>query len=312
MNFKRNKQGHGVLFFITALILILLALLFFFLRPDGDPVPQGGSSVNLENSSDGTDSGESSTEELSSQSVSDDGSSSGEPSSEPEEPAGGEPGDSQDDTVTLNGVTYSVNDLPEGSPDDWNLILLNPAENNKIDSELDVNLTRIDSQYVDERAAVYYNEMKAAAAESGITLFLRSGYRSIKEQQTNYNNSVANYRAQGYSEEEAIRLTNQYYTVPGHSEHHSGLAFDTITPQYHNDIYQLDDRFADTEAYAWLKENCAEYGFILRYPREKQDVTRINFEPWHYRYVGKEHAEFMMENNLCLEEYIQLLQLAGR
>ena len=100
--------------------------------------------------------------------------------------------------------------------------------------------------------------------------------------------------------------------MAGHSEHHTGLAFDTITPEYHRDVWSLDDRFADTEAYAWLSEHCWDYGFILRYPRDKQDITRIHFEPWHYRYVGVEHAQFMRDHNLCLEEYIALLRTAER
>ena len=114
------------------------------------------------------------------------------------------------------------------------------------------------------------------------------------------------------SEEEAIRLTRQYYTEPGHSEHHSGLAFDIITVEYQRDVYSLTEQFAETDAYRWLTEHCAEYGFILRYPEGKTDITQINYEPWHYRYVGKEHAQYIMEHNLTFEEYIELLREAGR
>ena len=117
---------------------------------------------------------------------------------------------------------------------------------------------------------------------------------------------------QGKSEEEAIRLTRQYYTEPGHSEHHSGLAFDIITTEYQRDVYSLTEQFAETDGYRWLIEHCAEYGFILRYPKEKTDITQINYEPWHYRYVGKEHAKYIMEHDLTLEEYIELLKEAGR
>ena len=120
----------------------------------------------------------------------------------------------------------------------------------------------------------------------------------------------------GATENEAIRRTNLYYTVPGHSEHHSGLAFDIITPEYHQFVYDLDERFATEEpysaAYQWLRDNCARYGFILRYPEDKSVLTRISFEPWHYRYVGVEHAEYITSHNLCLEEYIAMLKEAGR
>lgn len=204
------------------------------------------------------------------------------------------------------------NDLPEGSLTDFNLILLGPQEENKIETELSFEKTKFDTQYVDSRAASAYEAMCNAALEEGITLYLRSGYRSIETQRTNYNASIQRNMDAGYSEAEAIEMTNMYYTVPGHSEHHTGLAFDIITPEYHNEIYTLDDRFADTAAYVWLREHASEYGFILRYPKEKEELTQIAFEPWHYRYVGVEHAKYIEENGLCLEEYIDLLRESGR
>lgn len=203
-------------------------------------------------------------------------------------------------------------EIPEGSVSDWNLILLNPEEENKIEQELSFQKTKFDTQYVDSRAAQAYTDMYNAAKKEGITLYLRSGYRSMKTQGVNYNANVQRLLKQGLTNDEAIRQTNLYYTVPGHSEHHSGLAFDIITPEYHRDIYTLNEKFAETEAYAWLKANCEEYGFILRYPKEKYDITTINFEPWHYRYVGVEHAKYITENNICFEEYIELLKEVGR
>lgn len=213
---------------------------------------------------------------------------------------------------SLSSPPKKVSDLPEGSLDDWNLILLGPPEENKIEKDIDLELAQFDTQRVDSRAADAYASMRDAAAAEGITLYLRSGYRSMETQRQNYNGSVQRYLDAGKSREEAVRLTNEYYTVPGHSEHHTGLAFDIITPEYHNQIYSLDDRFADTDAYTWLRAHCAEYGFILRYPKEKEEETQINFEPWHYRYVGVEHAQYIMEHGLCLEEYIELLKEAGR
>ena len=117
---------------------------------------------------------------------------------------------------------------------------------------------------------------------------------------------------QGMTREEAEEKTREYYTEPGHSEHHSGLALDILTEEYQRDVYTLDDRFAQTDGYAWLVEHCTDYGFILRYPEDKTQITQINYEPWHYRYVGKEHAAYMKEHGLCLEEYINLLREAGR
>lgn len=202
--------------------------------------------------------------------------------------------------------------LPEGSLSDWNLILLNPEEDHKIDQDLSIEMSSFDGQSVDERAAQAYEEMRGAAQEAGITLFLRSGFRSMATQEQNYQAAIKRNRDSGMTEEEALAATRQYYTMPGHSEHHTGLAFDIITPEYHRDVYTLDDRFAETDAYPWLLEHCADYGFILRYPREKEDITQISFEPWHYRYVGVEHARYIMEHGLCLEEYIELLLQDGR
>lgn len=201
--------------------------------------------------------------------------------------------------------------LPAGELTDWNLILLNPEEENKIDNDMDISMTKFDTQWVDTRAADAYQAMfdAAQAANPSITLYLRSGYRSIATQTTNYNNNVQSLMSQGLDEAEAIRQTQMYFTVPGHSEHHTGLAFDILTPEYHTQIYRLDERFAETDAYPWLIENCAEYGFILRYPLDKEDITQISYESWHFRYVGTEHAKFMQKYNLCLEEYVQLLKL---
>lgn len=210
-------------------------------------------------------------------------------------------------------ITLSDGELPAGNLSDWNLIFLNPEEENKITKELDFKKVEFDyNQCVDSRAAGAYEKMCKDAKQAGITLFLRSGYRSIKTQRVNYNANVNRQINLGYSKEKAIELTNLYYTVPGHSEHHSGLAFDIITPEYHKNVYSLCDKFAQTKAYEWLSKNCSDYGFILRYPKEKQDITTINFEPWHYRYVGIEHAKYIEENNLCFEEYIDLLKQAGR
>ena len=89
--------------------------------------------------------------------------------------------------------------------------------------------------------------------------------------------------------------------VPGTSEHHTGLALDIVTPTYQ----VLDDGYATTDAFKWLYENCADYGFILRYPENTTHITGIIYEPWHYRYVGVEVAKYITENNITFEEYIE-------
>ena len=92
--------------------------------------------------------------------------------------------------------------------------------------------------------------------------------------------------------------------VPGTSEHHTGLAADIVTPTHQT----LDPQFADTAAGKWLLEHAADYGFILRYPEDKQETTKIIYESWHYRYVGEEHAKAIKESGLCLEEYLEQLK----
>ena len=189
----------------------------------------------------------------------------------------------------------------------WNLIYLSPHENNKIDADIPFDKTKFDSQYINSVISENYAKMVEDAKNAGITLFLRSGFRAMSEQSVNYNNAVNRQLAEGHSKEEAIRLTQQYYTVPGHSEHHTGLALDIITPEYHNSVYTLDSRFADTEAYTWLIENCNNYGFILRYPEGLDEITKITFEPWHYRYVGENHAKAITKLGITFDEYIPLI-----
>lgn len=123
-------------------------------------------------------------------------------------------------------------------------------------------------------------EMFLAAAADGVEGFiLSSGYRTRDYQQTLYEESGTGY-----------------VNAPGESEHEYGLTFDVTA-------YSDNGVFAETEQFAWLHEHCWEYGFILRYPEDKEALTGVPYESWHYRYVGKEAAQRMKENNWCLEEY---------
>ena len=104
--------------------------------------------------------------------------------------------------------------------------------------------------------------------------------------------------------EQAADKAKTINAYPGTSEHELGLAADIVTPSYQ----MLNSDFDKTATFKWLKTHCAEYGFILRYPKEKQDITRIIYEPWHYRYVGKEAASEIYSQGICLEEYIETLE----
>ena len=139
---------------------------------------------------------------------------------------------------------------------------------------------------VDPEAQAAFDDMAAAAQAEGLNLFVVSGYRSYDYQSTLYDSYVAQY-----GQEAADRFSAR----PGHSEHQTGLAFDVNT---------IDDSFADTPEYEWLKEHCVEYGFIIRYPDGKESVTGYKFEPWHIRYLGKDTAKAVDDTGLTLEEYL--------
>ena len=139
--------------------------------------------------------------------------------------------------------------------------------------------------------------------KEGINLYLRSGYRAIKLQQTYYDASVKSYKSQGLSDKEASAKALEYLQYPGASEHHTGLALDIISVEWQNTVEDLNAKFETTDAFKWLDKNVAEYGFTLRYPKDKENITGIKYEPWHYRYVGKEVAVYLKEKGLTLEEY---------
>lgn len=191
----------------------------------------------------------------------------------------------------------------QGASTDWNLILANPdtavADDFKVETAVVQGTKEIDKRIVD-----IAKKMLDDAKKDGIDLLVCSGYRSVEKQQSLFDNSINGYVAQGYSKEDAIKYTKAYYAVPGTSEHHTGLAMDMVTPSYQT----LDAKYAETDAAKWLLNNADKYGFILRYPKDKEDITKITFEPWHYRYVGEEHAKIMKEKNLCFEEYLKTLQ----
>ena len=180
-------------------------------------------------------------------------------------------------------------------------LLLANAEN-PLPQDWTIQTEEVQNGYeMDKRAAPAMREMIQVAKEDGVELMLCSAYRSVEKQQQLFDRSQQAYMAQGMSEEEAYAKTATETAIPGTSEHQTGLAADIVTPTYQ----MLDAGFADTPAGQWLSEHAAEYGFVRRYPQDKQQVTGIIYESWHYRFVGKTHAKLMKESGLCLEEYLQ-------
>ena len=156
-----------------------------------------------------------------------------------------------------------------------------------------------------DRAA--YEPLKAlfqAASDAGLPLQLVSAYRTFEHQERNFSRSVNSYLDKGYSREDAIRLANRPYAFPGTSEHNTGYGFDILQ----SGQWYLTESFENTAECKWLNEHAEEYGFILRYPKDKTDITGIMYEPWHFRYVGVEHAKKINDLGMCLEEYIDYLE----
>lgn len=151
-------------------------------------------------------------------------------------------------------------------------------------------------------------KMLNAAKSDGIyDLILCSGYRTYSSQKSKYETRTQKYLNQGYSQAEAEAKAGEYIAPPGASEHHTGLAADVCSYAIVAKYGYLSDDFDTTKEFKWLKENCAEYGFILRYTKEDEDITGYLYEPWHYRYIGVEHATACMELGVTYEEYYSML-----
>lgn len=167
----------------------------------------------------------------------------------------------------------------------------------------------IDSNYqVHADLVAPYQKMKEAAAKEGINLRVVSTYRSVSYQQEVYDQSISDNMSAGLSKKKAEKETAVYVAEPGKSEHHTGLAIDLVDQEWLDAGKGLVPEFIETKAGKWIDENCANYGFIIRFPKGKEEVTNINYEPWHIRYVGVDNAKYMMNHHLTLEEYIKLVE----
>ena len=165
-------------------------------------------------------------------------------------------------------------------PDDYSPTVVSVGGNYKLES----------------KAAAAWQDMQAAASRDGVPLWIISAYRTLERQTELYQEKVEEYKNLGYNEGDAKIEAGKWVAVPGTSEHCLGYAAD---------LCSLEENFENSDQFAWLQKHCAEYGFILRYPKDKVDITKISYEPWHYRYVGSNHAQIIMSQGLCLEEYLE-------
>lgn len=185
---------------------------------------------------------------------------------------------------------------------DWRLILVNPDNLIPDDFEVELEMTRYGYK-VDKRIVKDVENMINAAANDNVSLLICYGYRTLEQSQQLFEKQINRQLARGLSQEEAVAEAKRWVAPPGTSDHHTGLALDIVTPEYQ----VLNHGFYNTPAGQWMAKNCWDYGFVIRFPEDKQDITGITYEPWHLRYVGKEHSLAMRENNECLEEYVARL-----
>ena len=186
--------------------------------------------------------------------------------------------------------------------DDWRLMLVNA--DHLLPEDYTFEKVVIEDNFTfDARAAQALAEMLEAGRAAGYSLRIVSTYRTVERSDYLYTSKVSEYQALGYSEEDAAVEAARWVAPPRQSEHNAGLAIDVVSRDYDQVYGDLMHEFEDFPAFTWLSEHCAEFGFILRYPEDKQEITGITYEPWHYRYVGVEHAQKMQELDLCLEEY---------
>lgn len=218
------------------------------------------------------------------------------------------PSATQTDPPVSNAPTRTdpPTNTPEPSPawkpittDSWKLTLVN-FQNPLPEEHTIQTVTLKNGLRVDERCYPELQAMMDACRAEGLEPVICSAYRTHKEQEELFQNKIDRLIEQGYSEADAETEAGKVVAVPGTSEHELGLAVD-IADMNHQ---LLDESQEDTEVQKWLMEHSWEYGFILRYPTGKSDVTGIIYEPWHYRYVGKEDAEQIHTLGVCLEEYL--------
>lgn len=196
-------------------------------------------------------------------------------------------------TPAPTAAALSADELNAG--DGWMLLLVN-SSNAIPDGYAPTELTELSNgQSVDKRIYPSLQSMFDDARAQGVYPVVSSGYRTAKQQQSEMDDKIQEYIDEGKSEDEARTLAATYVAQVGYSEHEAGLAIDIVAKANKSD---------DDTVWAWMKEHCAEYGFILRYPEGKEGVTGMSYEPWHFRYVGVEAAQKIMGAGITLEEYL--------
>ena len=174
------------------------------------------------------------------------------------------------------------------------LVLVN--EEFALPDNFNAKIVEYQTVYLSNVLAEELEEMQKKARQEGIELTINNAYRSREQQESILENKIQEYTKKGLTFEEAYEKATEIVQLPGHSEHETGLAID---------FSEYGNYTQNKKIWNWLKDNAHHYGFILRYPKDKEEITKIHYEAWHYRYVGKEAAQIIYQENLCLEEYLQ-------
>ena len=184
--------------------------------------------------------------------------------------------------------------------EDWRLLLVNRESPLPEGFSVPELSALRNGQQVDSRIYQDLQDMLDAARAQGLDPLVCSSFRTQEKQQSLFDKQIRAYLDRGYSQADAEIEAAKWVAPPGTSEHQTGLAVDIVSLSYQ----LLDEHQAQTDTQKWLMAHCAEYGFILRYPTDKSELTGIGYEPWHYRYVGREAAQDISQAGLCLEEYL--------
>ena len=204
------------------------------------------------------------------------------------------------DSISSSETSDSTQQDNSGLP--WNLILVSneiPLPENFQTPQL-ATLSDYRNEQVDARILQDLTTMLNDMEQAGLQPLVCSSYRDYNRQMQLFNQERDRFTEQGMDAEEAYAAAMANIALPGYSEHETGFAVDIVSVDHQT----LDRDFADTPEGQWLAANSAQYGFVVRYPAEKQQVTGITYEPWHFRYVGRDAALAMQQQNLCLEEYL--------
>ncbi len=293
VNLTRSKNARGFLFLMLTVVILFVSVVCLVINNRNDKIISGASI-------DETDSVENAitTETTTAEKQTDNKKSETKDEKNPETTA---PETAIKEVTTKQPVTAvaagTINNptLITIDENNWNLTLVNSGYRIPDNYTPDLVYVCGSSERLDSRVAKHYENMFEAASKDGVYLTPCSGYRSYERQEINYNNKIGYYESLGYSKEDAAVKAATIIMPPGSSEHNLGYAMDIVC---------VDEWFEDTDEFQWLMKNAQDYGFILRYPKDKQDITKVTYEPWHWRYVGVEAAKEMKASGQVLEEYL--------